>query len=180
MTTPTIIDAAAEHLQDVRQLAEEIWYDHYPGIITHKQIAYMLESGYALDVLERDLERGVRYALLMLGGVPAGFAGYEPSPNADRTFPDEDGIEAKLHKLYLRTSFHGRGMGSTLLQYVEDQCRAGNVEVLGLTVNKHNLKAIRAYERNGFARIRCIFKDIGNGFFMDDYVMAKRLNRATG
>lgn len=179
MTTPTIIDATVERLPDVCRLAEEIWYDYYPGIITHKQIAYMLDSGYALDVLERDLANGVRYALLTFDDVPAGFAAWGPSPHIDRVFPDEDFVEAKLHKLYVRTSFHGQGKGSTLLQHVERRCIEDGMEVLGLTVNKHNPRAIRAYERNGFARIRCIFKDIGEGFFMDDYVMAKRLHAIT-
>jgi RimJ/RimL family protein N-acetyltransferase len=44
-----------------------------------------------------------------------------------------------------------------------------------LNVNKQNLRAIRAYERNGFFVREAVVVDIGGGFVMDDYVMAKRL-----
>ena len=49
-------------------------------------------------------------------------------------------------------------------------------QFLRLNVNKHNEKAIRAYLRNGFRTVESVKNDIGNGFFMDDYVMEKRLN----
>ena len=46
---------------------------------------------------------------------------------------------------------------------------------LVLNVNKRNEKAIRAYRRNGFTIVESEKIDIGNGFVMDDYVMAKEL-----
>lgn len=39
-----------------------------------------------------------------------------------------------------------------------------------LTVNKHNKRAIAAYERFGFARTEEAASDIGGGFVMDDYI----------
>jgi RimJ/RimL family protein N-acetyltransferase len=44
-----------------------------------------------------------------------------------------------------------------------------------LSVNKRNTKAITAYKRNGFAIVESVVTDIGGGFVMDDYVMAKEL-----
>ena len=46
---------------------------------------------------------------------------------------------------------------------------------LRLNVNKHNEKAIKAYLRNGFVTVESVKNDIGNGFFMDDFVMQKTL-----
>ena len=45
-----------------------------------------------------------------------------------------------------------------------------------LSVNKHNTRAIAAYRRNGFVIAESVVTDIGGGFVMDDYVMAKNLS----
>jgi len=42
-------------------------------------------------------------------------------------------------------------------------------------VNKRNVRAIKAYQRNGFEIADSVVTDIGGGFVMDDYVMAKDL-----
>lgn len=170
-----IIAATPEHLGDVQRLAHEIWYSHYPGIITHKQIAYMLARDYAIPALEEDLANHVSIDLLLVDDKPTGFAAYGPAPADALCRPEDESAEAKLHKLYLTTSFHGQGLGSTFLQHIEDRCRTNGIELLSLSVNKHNHKAIRAYRRNGFEIVRSIFVDIGDGFYMDDYVMAKDL-----
>ncbi|MDB6006010.1 MAG: Ribosomal protein acetylase RimI, partial [Prosthecobacter sp.] len=44
-----------------------------------------------------------------------------------------------------------------------------------LFVNKHNISAIRAYQRAGFAFEKDVITEIGGGFVMDDYVMVKML-----
>ncbi len=44
-----------------------------------------------------------------------------------------------------------------------------------LNVNKNNVKAIRSYERNGYQTADAVMIDIGGGYFMDDYIMEKRL-----
>ena len=81
----------------------------------------------------------------------------------------------KLHKLYLLPELHGRGLGSRLLQHVESEVRAGAGRRLILSVNKRNTQAIAAYRRNGFVIAESVVTDIGGGFVMDDYVMAKEL-----
>ena len=53
--------------------------------------------------------------------------------------------------------------------------RAAGARTLMLNVNKHNTQAIRAYEKHGFAIRDAVVVDIGGGFVMDDYVMAKRI-----
>jgi len=44
-----------------------------------------------------------------------------------------------------------------------------------LAVNKKNAKAIAAYRKHGFAIRESAVTDIGSGFVMDDYVMAKEV-----
>ena len=42
-------------------------------------------------------------------------------------------------------------------------------------MNKRNARAIKAYQRNGYEIGASVVKDIGGGFVMNDYIMAKNL-----
>jgi RimJ/RimL family protein N-acetyltransferase len=44
-----------------------------------------------------------------------------------------------------------------------------------LAGNKQNARAIAAYRKNGFEVRDAVRVDIGNGFVMDDFIMAKLL-----
>jgi RimJ/RimL family protein N-acetyltransferase len=46
---------------------------------------------------------------------------------------------------------------------------------IALAVNKRNSNAIAAYEKWGFHIEQSVVKDIGNGFVMDDFIMAKEV-----
>jgi GNAT superfamily N-acetyltransferase len=163
-----IVHATEADLPAISELAGVIWRACYPGIITHEQIDYMLARMYSLDVLRDEIHsQGVRYDRLLVDGKPAGFASYGPT--------SEVGV-MKLHKLYLLPEMQGRGFGSRLLQHVESEVRAGAGRRLVLSVNKRNTKAIMAYQRNGFVIAESVVTDIGGGFVMDDYVMAKDLS----
>ncbi|MDD3441568.1 MAG: GNAT family N-acetyltransferase, partial [Kiritimatiellae bacterium] len=49
---------------------------------------------------------------------------------------------------------------------------------LWLTVNKHNTGSIAFYERMGFRKTGALVTDIGHGFVMDDWRMAKEISTA--
>ncbi|MEX0960850.1 MAG: GNAT family N-acetyltransferase [Burkholderiales bacterium] len=157
----------ADDLEPIARLAREIWYRHYPGIITVAQIEYMLERRYSAQVMRRQLaSRYTWWDKLETGGRLAGFASYETG---------EGNGDMKLDKLYVDQRFQGQGLGSTLLRHVESEAVRHGRHRLYLQVNKHNKRAIVAYLRNGYAIAEPVESDIGNGFVMDDYVMAKEI-----
>jgi GNAT superfamily N-acetyltransferase len=162
-----ILPATEEHLPALAALAGVIWRQHYPGIISREQIDYMLGKMYSLDTLRTELrERGIHFVRLLIGERFVGFASYGPLP--------EPGV-MRLHKCYLLPEFHGQGYGSLLLKYCEQAARQCGAQRLILAVNKQNVKAIAAYQRNGFIVVESVITDFGNGFVMDDYLMAKAL-----
>jgi ribosomal protein S18 acetylase RimI-like enzyme len=159
--------ARRDEIPVVQRLAHAVWHEHYPGIITVGQIEYMLARGYADDVLAGFIgrpDRGLELALI--DDEPAGFAAW---------YLTDDPAEAKLDKLYVLPSRQRRGLGAALLVRVDELARAAGAMRLVLNVNKHNVQAIRAYERYGFAKREAVVNDIGNGFVMDDYVMVRKL-----
>ena len=166
--SPQILPASETDLPAIARLVGVIWRAHYPGIISAEQIDYMLAKMYSLETLREEIRlRAIRYERLLVGEEFAGFASHGPT---------EQPKLFKLHKIYLHPAWHGRGLGSLLLRHCErEACKLG-ADRLVLTVNKRNSKAIAAYQRNGFSITDSVVVNIGGGFVMDDYVMAKGLN----
>jgi diamine N-acetyltransferase len=161
-----LIDSASpEHLAPIAALAQVIWRMHYPGIISHAQIEYMLARMYDLSVMRRELESGIAYERLLVDGALRGFASCGAAPAASDEF--------KLYKLYIHPDCQRQGLGALLLRHVESVARAHGCKTLALTVNRKNANALAAYRKHGFAIRESIVTDIGGGFVMDDYVMEK-------
>ncbi len=79
--------------------------------------------------------------------------------------------EVFLDKLYVKLDMHGRNIGGILLNEMMEQ--TGEEQQIKLQVNRKNIKAINFYFKNGFRIERAADFDIGNGFFMNDFVMIK-------
>lgn len=168
MTKPaTIVPAGETDLPALAELAGVIWRACYPGIISREQIEFMLAHMYAPETLRDEIRtQGIRFYRLLAGGRFCGFASLGPTAAA--------GV-MKLHKLYLLPELQGRGLGSLLLEHCAAEARRLGARRLILAVNKHNARAIAAYQRNGFAIAESVINDIGGGFVMDDYIMARDL-----
>lgn len=163
--------ATPADLAVIAELARLIWRAHYPSIISSAQVEYMLAQRYTPDAMTRAVATGeLAYVLLTIDGEPRAFAAHGPAEAPD---------ELKLQQLYVHPDSQGRGLGQRLLDHVESIARAQRKTALVLTVNKRNAGAIRTYERAGFT-VRCsaVF-DIGQGYVMDDFVMAKHLVRSS-
>ncbi len=166
-TLPCEISPCAEaELSALAKLAGEIWRQHYPGIISREQIEYMLGKMYALETLRSELHAGVRFYRLLVNEQFVGFASIGPQP--------EPGV-VKLHKCYLLPKFHGCGLGGSMMQHCEREARRLGARRMILAVNKHNSKAIAAYQRKGFEIAASVITEFGSGFVMDDFIMAKDL-----
>ncbi|HEX4351140.1 MAG TPA: GNAT family N-acetyltransferase [Verrucomicrobiae bacterium] len=171
-TSVQILRAEVEHLPAIAALAAVIWRRHYPRIISHGQIEFMLERMYSLDTLRAEISsKGIQFYRLLVEERFAGFASIGPTDAPDTV---------KLHKLYLLPELHGKGFGSMLLKHCEAEARQLGARRMVLAVNKRNAQAIAAYQRNGFAIEESVAVDIGGGFVMDDFNMGKNLANAGG
>ena len=156
-----------KELAAIRAIAESVWPPTFREILSPEQITYMMKMMYGPEVLEREFDRGIYFEVLSMDGEDAGFISYGHCEH----LPDA----VKLHKCYLLEKFQGQGHGSAMLRHAALAARQMKAKYLRLNVNKHNSKAIRAYQRNGFVTVESVKNDIGAGFFMDDFVMQKTL-----
>jgi len=154
--------AGENNITTIRQLALLIWPEAYKGILSPEQLEYMLNLIYSeASLQEQIISKRHQFLIIHTGDKPAGFASWSQTP--------EKGIY-KLHKLYVRTDIQGKGLGKSLLLAVKEQVKRAGATALQLNVNRHN-KAIGFYEKNGFRILREEDIDIGNNYFMNDYVM---------
>ena len=66
----------------------------------------------------------------------------------------EDGRAGYVHRVVVRRSNSGAGLGARLLAWAEDETRARGRDLLRLDVVTHNQPLRRYYEGTGFAHVR--------------------------
>jgi GNAT superfamily N-acetyltransferase len=162
-----IAPMTAADVQCIAELAAEVWRAHYPALITHAQIEYMLAQRYNREVMLDELRRtDLWWDVLRIDAAAAAFYYY---------FINGQAGENKNDKLYVRQQHQRRGLGGALIGRACAHARSLGCTRLILAVNKRNASAITAYQKHGFHIAESVVKDIGDGFIMDDYVMARAL-----
>ncbi len=161
-----IAPVAPADVESVIALARLVWQQTYPGIITQEQIDFMLEQRYSRQRLLEELTMPqVWWDQASVDGQLAGFSSCMVT----------GGGEMKLDKLYVGPARQRSGIGARLIDQVVSHARTAGCQTLILAVNKRNERAIAAYGKQGFAIRESVCVDIGNGFLMDDFIMARSL-----
>jgi diamine N-acetyltransferase len=161
-----ITTAAIADIPVIQLLVEQIWPSTYQPILTPEQIDYMVELIYSTPSLTKQFtELKHQFLLLHDDATPIGFASYSTTDTA--------GIY-KLQKIYVHPRYQGQGVGKLFLQHVIDAVKIAGADILELNVNKYN-KARLFYEKQGFTIYEEKDIDIGNGYWMNDYIMRKVL-----
>lgn len=164
--------AGKEDLPIIQHLAHLIWPAAYWNILSSEQMGYMLEKMYNLTVLEHQLLEESHQFFIAENGQPIGFAGASPY---DYHIADQpNAVFWKLHKLYVLPHVQKSGAGKTLLQQVIAAAKNNGATTLLLNVNRNN-NAYQYYLSHGFKVVETGDFDIGAGFYMNDYVMAKHI-----
>ena len=135
----------------------------YVHLLGQDQVDYMLGKFYSVSALTAQFIEGHLFLIASEGSKDLGFASYG-------IIEKEKERIVKLHKLYVLPEAHGRGLGKFLINEVRDKAKDAGAKSLQLNVNRYN-KAKDFYERAGFKIKETVDVEIGNGFFMNDYVM---------
>jgi ribosomal protein S18 acetylase RimI-like enzyme len=160
-----IREAKKDDISLINAMAKKIWPVTYRAILSPEQLAYMLGLLYSPNALQKQFDSGHNFLIAEEDDQPIAFADYSLL---------KDSIY-KLHKIYVLPNQQGKGIGKLLIEHVIQKIKEQKATALLLNVNRFN-KAKGMYERLGFTVIGEEDIDIGKGYFMNDYVMEKKLD----
>ncbi len=162
MMMKCIIDS--KDFETIRQIAFETWPDAYGKIVTQEQLDYMLDKIYAIDSLQQQQENlGHRFIVAVdENNAAIGFASFSTYENQNN--------HHRLHKLYVLPNQQQKGIGKLLLESIYSEIRKKGNGSIELNVNRYN-NALAFYQKLGYEILREEDIDIGEGFYMNDYVL---------
>lgn len=150
--------ALKEDLPLIQQLACTIWNVAYKEIISKDQLAYMLDKMHSIDALSKLIDDGHQFIIPYEDGVAKGYCCYKIYAGKTR-----------IEKIYVLPNQHKKGIGKLLINYVIEKSKP-LVNTIELNVNRQN-NAVDFYKKIGFEITKPVDIPIGNGYFMNDYIM---------
>lgn len=185
-----ISKASGEDIMCIHDMAQVVFRHTYREILSPEQMEYMMDWMYSPANLQKQLDEGHVYYIAYRDGKPCGYVSVQPEGIAD------DGrLLFHLQKIYVLPSEQGHGLGRALFEravaHVREAALAREIdhvrevaqvrEVAGgciegcgarieLNVNRNN-PSIGFYHHLGLHILRQGDFHIGNGFYMNDYIM---------
>lgn len=147
----------------IHSMANVVFRETYREILSPEQMDYMMEWMYSPKSLDKQITiEGQVYFIGYWEGEPCGYISIEQQ--------EEDVFH--LQKIYVMPGFQGKGIGKDLFLLAISHIKSEHPTpcLMELNVNRNN-KAIQFYERMGMKRLREGDFDIGNGYYMNDYIM---------
>ena len=159
----TIRKATTNDIALIHQMAWVVFPHTYHIILTPEQIDYMMEWMYSEKSLQKQMEEdGHIYYLAFKDDEPAGYLSIQPE--GEHVF--------HLQKIYVLPSFQGMNLGKLLFEQAIKAIKKLHPAPcqMRLNVNRQN-KALTFYEKMGMTKVDEGDFPIGNGFYMNDYIM---------
>lgn len=161
----TIRTAQATDASLINELANKIWWQAYPTIISEQQIHFMLQEMYRPDFLSAKIKEGVPFYIAELDGQACGFISALPKENHSVIY--------RIEKIYIQKESQGLGIGKKLINYIEEIVKNKGFTTLELNVNRNN-PAKYFYQKEGFKIVEEV--DIPyHHFILNDYIMQKTI-----
>ena len=177
----------SENIELVTGIAYEIWHEYWPEHIGEAQTNYMVSHFQSLEAITKDInEHGYLYYVLydedqkIVGYTAAQFESYDSpdDPDSLKHGPAINNVALSrlfISKIYLYAQERGKHYASEVIAFYTRLCQDRHVPAMYLTVNRGNELGVRAYKGKGFEVIEEVDAPIGEGFVMNDYIMAKRV-----
>ena len=155
--------ATLEDIEMINCLAWIVFPHTYKEILSPEQMEYMMDWMYSPENLHKQMtEDGHIYYLAFEGDEPAGYLSIQPE--GEHTY--------HLQKIYVLPSFQGKKLGKLLFEQAIKAIKELHPEPcqMRLNVNRQN-KALTFYEKMGMKKVDEGDFHIGNGYYMNDYIM---------
>lgn len=159
----TIRKATVQDAELIHSMAWKVFPQTYEHILSEEQTEYMMHWMYDVENVRRQMEHeGHVYFIASDGETPVGYVSVRP-----------DGTDkVHLEKIYVLPEFQKTQAGGALFRHAVAYAREAfpAAEALELNVNRDN-PALGFYRHMGMRIDRQGDFDIGNGFYMNDYIM---------
>lgn len=155
--------ASLEDIPIIMDMAEVVFPATYREILSSDQIDYMMQWMYSSESLHRQMmEEEHIYYVAYRQGRASGYLSIQPE--------GEDVFH--LQKLYVLPIFQGMHLGQKLFEYAIEVIKEIHPTPcqMRLNVNRQN-KALTFYEKMGMRKVDQGDYPIGNGYYMNDYIM---------
>jgi len=158
--------ATVEDIPLIIQMAEIVFPHTYSNILSADQIEYMMDMMYSVQSLQKQFTQEHQIFFISESN---GYVSYRP----DGVLPDGRNL-FHLEKLYVLPQTQRIGLGKALFNTVVNDIRAssGVPARIELNVNRWN-PAVSFYEHLGMKCDRSGDFPIGNGYYMNDYIMVR-------
>ena len=155
-----------EQINELSKMAMEIWHEYFPSIISVEQIDYMVDMFLSQKSIKEEIKDGYEFYFENNGEKNVGFMVVRPEK--ERLF---------ISKLYVHKNYRGKGYGAPMFDNAIKIAEKNGLDTMYLTVNKENTPSINIYKHKGFKVIDSVKNDIGNGFYMDDYIFEYKIEK---
>lgn len=160
---PTIRKATTDDCLLINQLANIVFPATYKDLLSTEQLSFMMEWMYAPENIRKQMEIDKHvYFIAYHNDEPCGYLSVQQE--------SEDIFH--LQKIYVLPAFQGLSIGKFLFEYAIAYVKEVHPApcLMELNVNREN-KAVKFYEHMGMRKMRTGDFPIGNGFYMNDYIM---------
>lgn len=145
-------------------MASVVWSHTYAHMMSKEQLDYMFDMMYSPESVEKQMtEKKHTYFILFENGVPQGYISVHVF---EESF-------LYVEKIYVLPQAQGKGFGKVLLNKAEEYAHSLLLKGLMLNLNRDNKNACDFYKHSGFNVISERDLHIGQGFYMNDYIMQK-------
>lgn len=162
--THFLLAETKQHFDQIAELANIIWREHYIPIIGIDQVEYMIKKFQSSEMMYTQYTNGYEYFMIFYDSQLVGYVAVQKQKK-----------KLFLSKIYISKEMRGKKIGKETLLFVQKKAKDIYCNTLELGVNKNNVNAIAAYEAFGFINKGSMVTDIGSGYIMDDYKMVKSL-----
>lgn len=148
----------------INSLASRIWENTYGKILPKEQLEYMFEMMYSPENIQKQMEElRHQYFIVYSDNIPSGYLSIEQQDKDTYIF----------QKIYSLPEIQGKGIGRYMVEQGIAYLKSIHPGPFSITlyVNREN-PAVGFYKHMGFIETATRDHHIGNGYYMNDYIMS--------
>ena len=153
-------------IETLTDLAEKIWSNHFGPMFEPKVLEHLINIVQSKQAITDQIKDGYRYYFIQIEKTQVGYFAYKLDKPNRKLF---------LSKLYITPGQRKKGIGTQVINHLEEICKTHNLSKITLTVLNKNQSAVNAYEKIGFRKTGLIERIFDKDLICNDYEMVKSI-----